>query len=133
MAEAQVANVNLRVDKNYIKCAEIIHWQKDYFDPSCDDTWELLKLNDKELKEGILKSHKNIDINKVLDRLHQLEHEINKLNKKNIDIKDFITTQDSYFWITSSDVTIGEYDGDEFDVGDYVESVLEDFKKTFNI
>lgn len=135
MAIAEVTDVGLTTDAKYIKCAHIIHWVKDYFDSRCDDTYCMVHLDDDLLLDGLTKKHPEIDADEVLAKLTALRNVVNNdLDKQNIKLADFIAEQDGFFYMkTDGESIIGDYDGDEFDCGTYVEAVLEDLESRYDI
>lgn len=134
MAIAEVTDVGLVTDTKYIKCAHIIHWVKDYFDDGCDDTWCVVCLDDEYLLQGLADKHPEVDAEAVLAKLDALCQAVSALNKQNVKLADFIAEQDSFFHMKSDGTcVIGDYDGDEFDCGTYVEEVLEDLEDRFGV
>lgn len=135
MAIAEVTDVGLTTDTEYVKCAHIIHWVKDYFDSRCDDTYCMVCLDDDLLLRGLANEHPEIDASEVIAKLANLRHVVtDTLDKQNIKLADFISKQDGFFYMKSSgESIIGDYDGDEFDCGTYVEAVLEDLETRYDI
>lgn len=67
----------------------LLHWLEDNFDPTCNDTWNVLTLRDEYVTAALEAFDADVDGKFVCKYLDGMRDEVEKMDKQGVDIADY--------------------------------------------